>query len=60
MCVPFYLFLTFELTFFGQPANNVTELTVIFTSLVMFSATQGEHHYRHPISVVDFRSKTLR
>jgi hypothetical protein len=25
-----------------QPANNVTELTVVFTSLVMFSATQGK------------------
>lgn len=26
-----------------QPANNVTELTIVFTSLVMFSATQGKH-----------------
>jgi len=24
-----------------QPSNNVTELTVVFTSLVLFSATQG-------------------
>jgi len=24
-----------------QPSNNVMELTVVFTSLVLFSATQG-------------------
>lgn len=29
------------LTIITQPANNVTELTTVFTLLVMFSATQG-------------------
>ncbi len=45
-----------QLTFFEQPANNVTELTVVFTSLVMFSATQGEHHNSRLTLVTDLFS----
>ena len=32
------------LTIVIQPANNVVELTTVFTLLVMFSATQGSSY----------------
>lgn len=44
------LFSDIQFILLVQPANNVTELTIVFTSLVMFSATQGAHH-NYPMNI---------